>query len=200
MLEVEDSGPGVRREDESKLFQPFFTTKPIGEGTGLGLSVSYGIVRSYGGTIGYRRGDLGGALFYFELPIAAQTHNDGVDDRRASTTPIRCLHATFDATVVSRRTRLSDRLDPSSCSITPRSIRRRAASRSTRGSSAARASSTSSIATTATIAHVVEKRLAPGTVVHGDDRLAAPASITCSSTPASTCCRPRSIGCTTSAR
>jgi len=74
VLEVEDSGPGVRREDESKLFQPFFTTKPIGEGTGLGLSVSYGIVRSYGGTIGYRRGDLGGALFHFELPIAAETH------------------------------------------------------------------------------------------------------------------------------
>jgi len=74
VLEVEDSGPGVRREDESKLFQPFFTTKPVGEGTGLGLSVSYGIVRSYGGTIGYRRGDLGGALFHFELPIAAETH------------------------------------------------------------------------------------------------------------------------------
>jgi C4-dicarboxylate-specific signal transduction histidine kinase len=74
MLEVEDSGPGVRREDESKLFQPFFTTKPVGEGTGLGLSVSYGIVRSYGGTIGYRRGDRGGAVFHFELPIAAETH------------------------------------------------------------------------------------------------------------------------------
>jgi C4-dicarboxylate-specific signal transduction histidine kinase len=74
VLEVEDSGPGVRREDESKLFQPFFTTKPVGEGTGLGLSVSYGIVRSYGGTIGYRGGERGGALFHFELPIAAETH------------------------------------------------------------------------------------------------------------------------------
>ena len=74
VLEVEDSGPGVRREDESKLFQPFFTTKPVGEGTGLGLSVSYGIVRSYGGTIGYRGAPGGGALFYFELPIAAETH------------------------------------------------------------------------------------------------------------------------------
>jgi len=73
-LEVEDTGPGVRGEDESKLFQPFFTTKPIGEGTGLGLSVSYGIVRSYGGTIGYRRGEHGGALFHFELPVAAETH------------------------------------------------------------------------------------------------------------------------------
>ena len=67
-MEVEDSGKGVPPEDESKLFQPFFTTKPVGEGTGLGLSVSYGIIRSFGGTIGYRRGDGGGALFHFELP------------------------------------------------------------------------------------------------------------------------------------
>jgi C4-dicarboxylate-specific signal transduction histidine kinase len=67
-LEVEDSGPGVSPDDESKLFQPFFTTKPVGEGTGLGLSVSYGIVKSYGGTIGYERGAGGGAMFYFELP------------------------------------------------------------------------------------------------------------------------------------
>jgi C4-dicarboxylate-specific signal transduction histidine kinase len=67
-VEVEDTGPGVAPEHESKLFQPFFTTKPVGEGTGLGLSVSYGIIQSLGGEIGYRRGDLGGALFYFELP------------------------------------------------------------------------------------------------------------------------------------
>ena len=69
-VEVEDSGKGVPPEDESKLFQPFFTTKPVGEGTGLGLSVSYGIIRSFGGLIGYRRGDAGGALFHFELPGA----------------------------------------------------------------------------------------------------------------------------------
>ena len=67
-LEVEDNGGGVPEGDEAKLFQPFFTTKPMGEGTGLGLSVSYGIVRSFGGTIGYARGSFGGALFHFELP------------------------------------------------------------------------------------------------------------------------------------
>jgi signal transduction histidine kinase len=67
--EVEDSGPGVAPEDEAKLFQPFYTTKPVGEGTGLGLSVSYDIIRSHNGRIGYRRGASGGAVFYFELPI-----------------------------------------------------------------------------------------------------------------------------------
>src|SRR5687768_7806869 len=68
VLEVEDTGPGVPPEHEAKLFQPFFTTKPVGEGTGLGLSVSYGIIQSHGGALGYRRAPGGGALFYFELP------------------------------------------------------------------------------------------------------------------------------------
>lgn len=66
--EVEDTGPGVPVEHEAKLFQPFFTTKPVGEGTGLGLSVSYGIIESYGGRIGYRRGDSGGAILWFDVP------------------------------------------------------------------------------------------------------------------------------------
>jgi C4-dicarboxylate-specific signal transduction histidine kinase len=69
-IEVEDSGPGVPPEHEAKLFQPFYTTKPVGEGTGLGLSVSYDIIRSHNGRIGYRRAASGGAIFYFELPIA----------------------------------------------------------------------------------------------------------------------------------
>jgi two-component system sensor histidine kinase HupT/HoxJ len=67
-LEVEDYGDGVPAGDEAKLFQPFFTTKPVGEGTGLGLSVSYGIVTSHGGEIGYRHSRHGGAIFFFELP------------------------------------------------------------------------------------------------------------------------------------
>lgn len=74
-LEVEDTGPGVPPSDEPRLFQPFFTTKPVGEGTGLGLSVSYGIIQSHGGTIGYRRGAAGGAVFHFQLPMAAMDHS-----------------------------------------------------------------------------------------------------------------------------
>jgi C4-dicarboxylate-specific signal transduction histidine kinase len=69
VLEVEDTGPGVEPEHESKLFQPFFTTKPVGQGTGLGLSVSYGIIESLGGQIGYRPATAGGSIFYFVLPM-----------------------------------------------------------------------------------------------------------------------------------
>jgi C4-dicarboxylate-specific signal transduction histidine kinase len=68
-IELEDSGPGVPPENEAKLFQPFYTTKPVGEGTGLGLSVSYDIIRSHSGRIGYRPAPAGGAIFYFELPV-----------------------------------------------------------------------------------------------------------------------------------
>jgi C4-dicarboxylate-specific signal transduction histidine kinase len=71
VLEVEDTGPGIPEGDEAKLFQPFFTTKPVGQGTGLGLSVSYGIIDSLGGHIGYRGAPAGGAIFYFDLPAAA---------------------------------------------------------------------------------------------------------------------------------
>ena len=72
ILEVEDTGPGVPHDNEAKLFQPFFTTKPVGQGTGLGLSVSYGIIDSLGGHIGYRRAPAGGAVFYFDLPAASE--------------------------------------------------------------------------------------------------------------------------------
>lgn len=72
--EVEDTGPGVPVEHEAKLFQPFFTTKPVGEGTGLGLSVSYGIIESYGGRIGYRRSDSGGAILWFDVPATHTTN------------------------------------------------------------------------------------------------------------------------------
>jgi signal transduction histidine kinase len=67
-FEIDDNGPGVHADDDAKLFQPFFTTKPVGEGTGLGLSVSYGIIQSMGGRIGHEPSPLGGARFYFELP------------------------------------------------------------------------------------------------------------------------------------
>ncbi len=75
-VELEDSGPGVPTEHEAKLFQPFYTTKPVGEGTGLGLSVSYDIIGSHNGRIGYRRAPGGGAIFFFELPIVPPSKLD----------------------------------------------------------------------------------------------------------------------------
>lgn len=70
ILELEDSGGGIAPEDISSVFDPFFTTKPVGEGLGLGLAVSYGIVRDLGGALDVRNSDYG-ALFTLRLPACA---------------------------------------------------------------------------------------------------------------------------------
>jgi signal transduction histidine kinase/predicted CoA-binding protein len=51
LIEIEDNGPGIPEEIQPKLFSPFFTTKPVGKGTGLGLNISYNIVQKHGGEI-----------------------------------------------------------------------------------------------------------------------------------------------------
>ena len=68
-MELLDTGPGISPQALPRLFDPFFTTKPPGEGSGLGLSVSYGIVAEHRGTLrGGNRLDRRGAIFTVELP------------------------------------------------------------------------------------------------------------------------------------
>ncbi|KDD67061.1 histidine kinase [Pseudomonas mandelii PD30] len=69
-LWVEDNGGGIDPRLLERIFEPFFTTKPVGVGTGLGLSVSYGIVQNMGGKLSVRN-SVEGARFCIELPIAA---------------------------------------------------------------------------------------------------------------------------------
>jgi two-component system NtrC family sensor kinase len=73
VLEVSDTGPGVPVDMRSKIFDPFFTTKAPGEGTGLGLSLVYGIVTDHGGTIDVRARDGGGSTFRMTLPAGRAT-------------------------------------------------------------------------------------------------------------------------------
>ena len=66
-LTVRDNGPGI--EDKDQLFEPFYTTKQAGDGVGLGLAISSGIVNDLGGRLTARNGQAGGAVFEMQLPI-----------------------------------------------------------------------------------------------------------------------------------
>jgi two-component system NtrC family sensor kinase len=66
---IADSGPGIAKQDLGRIFDPFYTTKAVGEGTGLGLSICFGIVERHGGTI-VATSELGvGTIFTVRLPI-----------------------------------------------------------------------------------------------------------------------------------
>ena len=71
-VEILDRGTGIQQQDLNKVFDPFFTTKSEGEGTGLGLSVSYGIVKHHGGTILLENNQGSGLRVVILLPFRAQ--------------------------------------------------------------------------------------------------------------------------------
>ena len=71
-LEISDTGSGIAPDVLPKIFDPFFTTKPLGQGTGLGLSLSYGIVKKHRGTISVRSEQGVGTTFRIDLPIHQQ--------------------------------------------------------------------------------------------------------------------------------
>ena len=79
ILSVRDNGKGIAPEHLDHVFEPFFTTKPEVKGIGLGLSVSYGIIKRHGGTIDVES-ELGkGTMFTITMPIAGGAHVEQVD-------------------------------------------------------------------------------------------------------------------------
>ena len=70
-IEIQDNGPGIKKENMSRVFDPFFTTKAPGEGTGLGLALCYRIVTAHGGEISVTSNVGEGTVFNIILPTAA---------------------------------------------------------------------------------------------------------------------------------
>jgi signal transduction histidine kinase len=68
-IKVTDNGNGIPQKILDKIFQPFFTTKPAGQGTGLGLSLAYDTVKAHGGQIRAESQEGKGTTFYVELPV-----------------------------------------------------------------------------------------------------------------------------------
>ncbi len=68
-VSVKDNGNGIPKKVLTKIFQPFFTTKPTGQGTGLGLSLSYDIVKAHGGELTVETKENEGSTFNIYLPL-----------------------------------------------------------------------------------------------------------------------------------
>jgi two-component system, NtrC family, sensor kinase len=77
-IEIQDTGHGIPEEVRTHIFEPFFTTKQEGAGTGLGLSVAYGVVTRHGGTISVQSLPGQGTTFILELPVVPEAA-DGAD-------------------------------------------------------------------------------------------------------------------------
>jgi signal transduction histidine kinase len=69
-IRVSDNGNGIPQNIVDKIFQPFFTTKPTGQGTGLGLSLAYDIIKAHGGEIKVQSKESEGSAFIIQLPFA----------------------------------------------------------------------------------------------------------------------------------
>jgi len=77
-----DTGEGISKENLSKIFEPFFTTKKVGQGTGLGLSVSYGIVKEHGGDIQVESTVGKGTTFTVILPLGKESNKTESKDQK----------------------------------------------------------------------------------------------------------------------
>jgi len=70
-ITIEDQGPGIKQENKDKIFDPFFTTKNVGEGSGLGLSISIGIMQYHNGSLTLNNNPNGGVNATMKLPLQA---------------------------------------------------------------------------------------------------------------------------------
>ena len=87
-VEVRDTGPGIPANIRARIFEPFFTTKPAGEGTGLGLSLSRGIVEEHGGTLSVQSEPGQGTCFMLTLPVAVASAAAGPDCTEDALPPV----------------------------------------------------------------------------------------------------------------
>ena len=80
-VNISDTGTGITEENQARIFDPFFTTKPAGKGTGLGLAVSYGIIRDHGGEIRVSSIPDKGSTFSIMLPVENNGHGGSGNGR-----------------------------------------------------------------------------------------------------------------------
>ena len=69
VVAISDTGPGIAEENISRIFDPFYTTKPVGTGTGLGLNVVYNVINQHNGCVNVQSRIGKGTTFIIELPI-----------------------------------------------------------------------------------------------------------------------------------
>jgi signal transduction histidine kinase len=81
VLTVKDDGPGIAKDVMARLFDPFVSTKPVGQGTGLGLSICYGIVKHHGGEILVDSEPDQGTNFQIVLPAVREATKANQRDR-----------------------------------------------------------------------------------------------------------------------
>lgn len=93
-LTVQDTGPGISASVQDKIFDPYFTTKKIGEGTGMGLAIVHGIVKSYGGFITWKSQVGKGSVFNINFPALAQ-HSETKDNAENDISPRGCERLLF---------------------------------------------------------------------------------------------------------
>jgi signal transduction histidine kinase len=79
-VRIQDTGHGISRKHLSHIYDPFFTTKPMGEGTGMGLSIVYGVVKNHQGEITVHSKVDQGTTFIVRVPLCALSGGDRDED------------------------------------------------------------------------------------------------------------------------